>query len=550
MSFKTTLSRCITTEHWSHLFTIRQNDIVIKKQGLSQDLHFVNLKLSKKQRGCVYVITSISSLILFPLSPVVAPLMLALLASAFKERKITQSKKTSSIPTPQNPRKSNTSPNNPSVTPTSIVKPNNHVQAPVDPTKQTKAPKRKRPPLLPDPGRLPPPPAQGITAGLPNIGNTCWLNSVLKLLACTDSRDGLFDVDVKNLPKTVFRVSLDKDEAYQQRQIRSQKARIAELQRTLKVMVYTLRTQSKGIIDETLCERLAKALPILMPGNNILSFDQQEASEALLLLESRFGWPSYDQLKKDNPSEETKNKFYQSVTLYSSENRGVFRRARVHDFQMTISLSLNPKDDNNELLNIGDFFRKQYQGDLLDCSVKFKLGNEKQDNEVGTFTKEEALVNLPKTLSINIQRNYHDEAEALIAYSQNREPAKKKSKRDIDLSPNATILLYEHDPDLVGFEDDSTKMNIVPRFACEYQVAAAIIHGGGAGGGHYTCLEITERGDCLYHNDGYVTPLGMDEAVKRCRQATFLNLRLLKKTALTPEEACPIMSKTDVKPCT
>ncbi len=45
---------------------------------------------------------------------------------------------------------------------------------------------------------LPPPPVNGIQVGLPNIGNTCWLNSILQLMASNTYLDPLLTHELKD----------------------------------------------------------------------------------------------------------------------------------------------------------------------------------------------------------------------------------------------------------------------------------------------------------------------------------------------------------------
>jgi ubiquitin C-terminal hydrolase len=526
------LSRCFTKDHWEKPFTLDQQSISTMTKGTlcltAGDHRNISVTFNRKQKALVFLISTVAFLCSLGILTLPA---FSLTASCIKQRKIKKIQRyllnnPLSNPTPPTP-----TPKPPVVppTPTPPKIPSTTISTPANP--------------LPNPGRLPPPPVDGILIGLPNVGNTCWLNSVLTTLACSPQRDGLFEVDVETLPAFVYSIPTGTPDAEKAKLIAQQKAAILELQRALKTVIYTLRTQKEGTIDRKLCKRLVNALPILMPRQNIQALNQQEAAEALLLFETRFAWPTNAELDQTAATEKTRQQFCQAIKLYSSLKEGQIKEARTQNFASTVSLTFKSADlkKPNERVNISDYFRQEYQGDVVETTSDLVLGEDTEKREAD-YTIEQVFVNLPETLSINIQRNVViSEEEALQAILEDRDPIKQKCARAIDIDANGCIVLYECDPNQVGFTEDDTRMAILPKYACTYEVATAVVHAGGANGGHYTCIERTPQGKYYDHDDSWVHEVSSESAIRSMQQSTFLTLRRVRKEELSSEQISLLM---------
>ncbi|PJD96719.1 MAG: hypothetical protein CK425_05090 [Parachlamydia sp.] len=525
------LSRCFTKDHWEKPFTLDPQSISEGTLCLTGGDHrHISVKFNRKQKALVFLISTVA--FLCSLGILTFPAF-TLTASCIKQRKIKKIQRyllNNPLLNPINPTPNPTpKPSVASSDPTPSKTSSNNIATSANP--------------LPDPGKLPPPPVEGILVGLPNVGNTCWLNSVLTTLACSPQRDALFEVDVETLPSSAYSTPKETPDADKAKLIAQQKAAILELQRTLKTVIYTLRTQKEGTVDRQLCKRLVNALPILMPNQNIQALNQQEAAEALLLFEARFAWPTNAELDQTAATEKTRQQFYQAIKLYSSLKKGQIKQASTQNFGSTVSFTFKSADLNkpNERVNISDYFRQEYQGDVVEITSDLVLG-EDTERRVADYTIEQVFVNLPETLSINIQRNVViSEAEALQAILENRYPIKQKCARDIDIDANGCIVLYECDPNRVGFNEDDTRMTILPKYACTYEVATAIVHAGGADDGHYTCIERTPQGKYYDHNDSWVHEVSSESAIRSMQQSTFLTLRRVRKEELSSEQISLLM---------
>jgi hypothetical protein len=369
--------------------------------------------------------------------------------------------------------------------------------------------------LLPDPGPLPLPPPSGIRVGSPNVGNTCWLNAVLKMLACDPNFDGLYDQ--QEFPKATF--ALEGMRPWKRKcLIANETKKIQEFQRTLKVVIYQLRTQSEGVIDRDLCLRLVKALPILMPNvMDILEFNQQEAAEAISLIQSRFGWPNTAGINHDNPTDETKNNFLRTLNLYEPQEDGVIKYAHAKEFDtQTISLTFTAETaDKEEPIDIGNYYQNEHESSIPSFS-DFDLQTLEDRVAEKQYLIKQMLVNIPQHLYVNIQRNVLTEEGV------------KKNCRPIELDSEGRLILIENDLQQVGIIKENHSLSISPKYACAFEVATAIVHEGDENEGHYICIEKTPEGKYYRHDDSSVTERSPEEALESCAAATYLGLRLLQ----------------------
>ncbi|MBS4167935.1 hypothetical protein [Parachlamydia sp. AcF125] len=473
-----TIHTLFSKQHWKTPFTIKAN--LQMPDGTTRT---VTAGFSKKAKVTIITLLGLTLLPSFGLNILVIMPMLAYL----KQKKINQKIKKLGSPSP---------------TPPSPIPPSSNTQS-----------------LLPDPGPLPPPPATGITVGIPNVGNTCWLNAVLKMLACDPNFDEIYNQ--KEFPPFSFGIPANAKEEVKRALIQHQTQQIQELQRTLKVVIYQLRTQSTGKLDINLCLRLVDALPILMPEQNIHKLEQQEAAEALNLIQARFGWPNTEGIDQDNPTKETKRRLLRSLNLYEFQGPGpeMIKYASLKHFGTpTVTLTFTPEEANKlERLDIGQYYYNEH-AHAIDVPSDFDLTTLQATHIEKSYLLKQIFINLPEHLYINLQRNLLD--------AQGR---MKKNTRSIQVDECGTLELMEHDPGQIGVLKDGKTLAIMQKCICVYEIATAIIHHGGEGGGHYTCVEKTLDGRYFYHNDSSVSEYTSEQALKLCAQAAYLGLRLVRK---------------------
>lgn len=317
------------------------------------------------------------------------------------------------------------------------------------------------------------PPANGVSVRINNLGNTCWLNSFLKLLATDDLFDAALtctDADIQNIVLADYLVA-EEDQAVEiENRIR--------LRDHLKFIVHTLR-------DETPLDRkyidpkyVASLVEILHSFNAELGYTQCDAVEVLDLVVALFDFPArvndqqipalttaYHNPLLQRPSSTLSS----AVVTVSAANPAVYDQHHI-DFNKCLN---DPQVENYNLES--------------DTGVR------------GDFEQRVRLTNAPDKLTIHVVRN--DGRGKITAPIKMDDQLCVKIKSYVDAG-NQFDERQEH----------------------TYEIVGAILHNGSSRSGHYTFIE--KKGDTfLFHNDSKLNELTKEEALSLFSGASTFRLR-------------------------
>ena len=234
---------------------------------------------------------------------------------------------------------------------------------------------------------LPPPPEDGIKVGLPNMTsfgtfrNTCWFNTTLKFISCTD----YYDTMLTGTPP-------DGKE---------------ELQRQLRNMVFLLRHGEEGYVHESAYKRLMDIV-----GKEVKGFEssgrQEDAPEFLMKLTEALDW-------------EPENKM-EVAKVYNGEPKKRPKVTSVGQFDLTIPNDVKGELDVSQLMSIEEELEVRADEDEDGTSYKYKA--------------HDCFTHLPDTIMINVKRGAlegkrsnpiklnDDGLVELIEYNEESEPQK------------------------------------------------------------------------------------------------------------------------------
>ena len=330
----------------------------------------------------------------------------------------------------------------------------------------------KKAPELPAP--LPPPPESGIKIGLPNIGNTCFANSFLKLIAQTTYFDGLLN----NEPNEEYK----------------------ELHLILRDIVHTLRTAKpfKGcIISKQDCHKLMKKLQALIQmGDPDFQIGRQADSvEVLQLMMMLFGFQLADKLAPEQyehvpveflsftgrKDEKIDDSFIELLMEHVKKMRGK------KSVEPILSVSCDQEDkliDVNEKLLGKDVLKgRKFK---VPRDIKGQLPGKKGPK--ASYIEISIIKKLPQILTISVKR------KGLLEDQFNASP--------IATGKDGYVTIEEYpDFDLksaANIEDLQRKARPV-----KYRIKSAILHHK-PDIDHYTMVEWDGK-DYIHHNDRAVT---------------------------------------------
>lgn len=307
-------------------------------------------------------------------------------------------------------------------------------------------------------------PAAGVTVGINNLGNTCWLNSCLKFLATNNSFDSILDCSDADIRLLAGGEDVEK--------------RIL-LRDHLKFIVNTLRDTSphrRKFLDPIYVSSLVE---LMHSQNADFGYTQCDAVEALDFFMQIFGFPH-----PNNPNQQP-----QLVTAYHNYE-GLLRNSEREALPIITANAANP-----------DIFDEDRKIDLDKCitSPPGMVDRISADGIPGEFLMRRGLTNAPDNLTVHVGRR--------IGLIKNLSPV----KMDDDLRVGISVYREEQGQLVVNEE-------------ARYEIAGAIMHEGSGKGGHYTFIE--KKGNkFFYHNDSRIAEMTKEEAVELFKLASTFQLK-------------------------
>lgn len=308
---------------------------------------------------------------------------------------------------------------------------------------------------------LPAPPSAGIRVPLNNFGNTCWLNSIVKFIACTNFYDEML----------------------------SQPVQYKRLQGFLREIVISLRT-GKGIADiffKAFLNELRKLMPQIPIGR------QNDAPEFLIQLTRLLQWKP---VLANQLETETYNKLeiypqlgmtYQATTHLPE---GWTKFPTVNNFCTEVMVTI-PEDFNGDL-DLATLIMER--GRRMIRPDKLNQNTPGTQNEM-EFMSTTHFITLPSLMMVYIKRFISDKS------GQNR----KKLNNLMALDRNQQIGFRRFDVVYQQIAGKPVPQQFVQREMCYYRIGAAVEHLGELGGGHYICWERAANGAHIKHDDHVIT---------------------------------------------
>jgi uncharacterized UBP type Zn finger protein len=341
---------------------------------------------------------------------------------------------------------------------------------------QKKSPVRKEPRKQPQPVKS----VVSISKGLPNIGNTCWLNSIIKLLFTTDQYDSLLSIEGLNPNDPTI-----------------------PLREVLSYIVGSLRNGDEEELDGWMHAILIeleglKDRFIEIP-ENIGAPLQRDAGEMLLMFLNVLNY-------KPSAGQKLPQEVYYYEPMRAEDQKyakpGSQRTLDFPCLTVQIPSEIRPEETVN-------------MSDILNGKVEDKentpiiIDPEKDENIRAPLHKYKFLMDLPEHLLITVNRNrYVNNAGALTL-----EKLKNPIEWTVDGKGNAIISLKEYEPIKDRNGKIQTAVEVRTHF---YAVEGFISHLGESQGGHYVAYE-KEQGveGFIEHNDD------KQPARPRLRRETF-----------------------------
>lgn len=321
----------------------------------------------------------------------------------------------------------------------------------------------EKPTPLPVKSLLAPVPKDGIKVGLPNTGNTCWLNALLVFISCTPFYDKMMsDPPPKGREK---------------------------LQETLRNIVNDLR---RGIFISNktyyqFLKEVKEQILILVPERDIRLGDTADAPELFRKLIEALNWaPLRERLNPKEIQELIESGLYaQKGKIYRSKIQGVEKYGFIGNSEPHIEIDLNKYRGTKDEIDLENGTEER---EIRPDAAPKMLGTGNQK-----FEFQEVYTHLPTTLMLFLKRT-SSESNSYIQCLKILNPLKLHKGH---------IIITEYAPIM---DDLGRIIDMKPAYRCRYRIGASITHNGGPGGGHFICEERTATGT-LYHDDRTVSEL-------------------------------------------
>lgn len=305
-------------------------------------------------------------------------------------------------------------------------------------------------------------PEQGIRCGVPNKGNTCWLNATLQFIASTHQ----FDLMLSS-------------EAIEE---------CLPLQQCLIEIINELRSKNGGVVSNKRYDALLKEINKL---EGIEKIGEQEDAPALFqALFGAFHWPPPYSTESDAKDLICTCDYYEPVESQAQ------KYGKINSPKMWQEITI-PQGYKGPL-------QLSYLIELPErLTVEDKISSVTQNR---LFDKHTRFTQLPNTLIFYIKRSIISDSDYSKAISRGEDPQNyaKKAYNPV-LMEGEKITFTEYSPEK---DDKGHILFAKPKTRKIYQVRASITHSGYAGGGHYVCRERALDGTLLEHSDRFTSLLG------------------------------------------
>lgn len=311
-------------------------------------------------------------------------------------------------------------------------------------------------PVFPQGSSPPPPPVAGMRRGLQNMGNTCWANSFLKFMGCTNFYD-----------RALIAPSSPGHE---------------RLQALLRQLLTDLR-MDKEIAENSLLAFL-REVEQKIPGMHIGVM--QDAPEFFIALLRLMHWtplfPTQQELVQINQAGQFPRLglvFEPSAPLPA----GWHKYPTIHHFQTHLEVTIREEDALRDQLDLSALIE-----DRGTVEVRPEGEGITENRE---FITKACLLNLPSTLMVYIKR------------AMMKDGVRTKCNGEIKLNSDCQIALKGYDPVM----HNNKVVSLKERETALYHIGAAVVHYGATlESGHYICFERSPNGQLLSHSDLQVTP--------------------------------------------
>lgn len=321
---------------------------------------------------------------------------------------------------------------------------------------------------------------KGIRCGLPNRGNTCWLNAALKFIASTHSFDPM--ITRKNINRKYI-----------------------PLQNHLIEMVNELRTLEKGVVDikkyDALVEEIAKL-------DGIEEIGKQEDARALFqVLFNVFQWPPA------HPSNDQAENLVRTCAYYKPVDSSNIKYGKINSSKMWQEITIPQGYEGALKLD-----------QMIESPDRLEVTPDVAVTEGSQFDKNTRFIHLPNTLIFFVKRSIISEEELNSALDQEEDiqTHAKKAYNPIHMNEDETITFTEY---CLIKDNDGNILGVKPKTRKTYKLTGTITHSGEDGQGHYVCQERALNGTLVQHNDSKVKVL--EEGTPISSQGYLLRLDLV-----------------------
>jgi hypothetical protein len=339
-------------------------------------------------------------------------------------------------------------------------------------------------------------PKNPIKMGLPNNGNTCWMNAMLKFIACTDF--------------------------YDQMLIESVPADAQNLQGKLRTLINELRSGKEGVLSKEIYNDFIDEVG-KVPGIRLMNQFQvgvtDDASDFLMSLMRVF---DCSLLKTGNhPNLPRKFSVYESqvspdVKKYSREESHI-------DPFIAVNFSWENDPQALDTFNLG-FELAPLLEDRSRAEVNPDIGSGNQ------FIQRKLFSYLPPTLMLYLKRGAALHANGQYVTDAQGRIIETKIEGAVLTDANNLIKLTEYE---VAYNDQGEEI-ILPKRHCYYRIGASVKHDSN----HYTCEEITAEKKMI-HSDTSVREADPNEEFGT--KGTFLRLdRVPELDEILDSEKLPV----------